>query len=177
MSRFIPLFALLMGLAPTGLRAQDSSCVTVLDLTHLSQEALDQASLAVCSAEQMILLLGAAEQLLQDTALALQVRGDVCFSLVADELQRRAKVPDFDPAQPAVAFLLERLAARQYHLALTRPTDWEKLLHYLDEGEYAYVGKRFVDRGGLTYLLLALSLGLLGWIFFKKSRRSPTQSL
>ena len=110
---------------------------------------------------------------LQDTSITHQVKGEICYMLLADEIQRRSRMEDLDPEAPLMAYFAGILADQQYHLALNQPSDFEKLSHYLAEGRYGYVAKRFVDRGYLVYLiLLVIAFGsVLGyWISYRRGR-------
>jgi LPXTG-motif cell wall-anchored protein len=131
---------------------------------------LENLDLTQATEPELLLWLGSARERLQDTVLDQQLKGDIAYNLVADELQRRnQEVTDFDPETPVVQLLLEALAEQQYHLSLTRPSDWEKLVHYAKDGRWDYIGKRFFDRN-LHYPALGLSL-LGGVVLWGRRRR------
>ncbi len=175
--KLLPLGSLLFGLAlmVTG-TCYAQACPTASALPRLSFQALDELDLSACDAHQLILLMGAAQSMIEDTLEDNQIRADISFSKVADELQIRGKEEDFDPESPPVAFLLQELEKQQYFLALNQPSDWAKLWHYLQEGRYGYVAKRFVDRGLLPWLVVGMiGLGLsLFWFLRKRKLKSST---
>lgn len=142
-----------------------------LPLAQLPLTEFERMPLATYEVHHLILLIGAAQQMVRDTALAVQDRGYICYNLVADELQRRSKMEDFDPNEAAVQFLLAQLAAEQYHLALSRPSDWEKLWHYMQEGRWAYITQRFFDRGMHIPSGLVLLVGTFALVGIRRRRQ------
>lgn len=146
-------------------------CPVAEDWLSASFDEMDQWSLAECDALHLAEVAGMADLMMSDTALDRQIRGEVGLSLLADELQRRSKAEDFEVEAPAVVHLVQILERHQFHLALSRPSDWEKLIHYLQEGRYAYVAKRAVDRGYAPYLLVTLMMSGVGLAYALRRRK------
>ena len=162
--------AVLLGLAlPKVAPAND--CPQPQQLVGLPFEAFESLSLQSCGTPDLLLIMGAGQLLLADTALDAQLRGDMCLALIADEVQRRSETPDFDPEEAVMQALLAALAEQQYHLALQPPSDWEKLWHYAEVGEWAYITQRFFDRGLHYYLLFSLVGGVFAFSGLRRWRR------
>jgi hypothetical protein len=175
MIRSLSLFWLLAWLGGWSVMAEPLSVAGLpaqFSLGQASFQELEALPMSTYDAHTLILLIGAAQQMVRDTGVDTQDRGYVCFNLVADELQRRSQEKGFEVEDPAVVFLLAQLAQEQYHLALTRPSDWAKLWHYVQEGRWQYVAQRFVDRG--MHLPAGLLLLLGGMMAFFVSRRRRT---
>ncbi|MEM9987198.1 MAG: hypothetical protein AAF804_19055, partial [Bacteroidota bacterium] len=126
--KLLLLATLLLGFALGAIApCSAQACPTASSLPRLSFQALDELDLSACEAHHLILLMGAAQSMVEDTLEDNQIRADISFSKIADELQLRGKGEDFDPASPPVAFLLQELEKQQYFLALNQPSDWAKL--------------------------------------------------
>ncbi|MEM6261722.1 MAG: hypothetical protein AAGI38_04375 [Bacteroidota bacterium] len=168
------LMLLLMG---NVLAVPADSCPEVDHLQTMPFEAFDHLQLTQCGLPSLVLLMGAAEYMVNDTNETAQIRAEIVFSLIADELQRRNTAEVLDPQDPACLLLVERLAKHTYHLALTRPSDWEKLAHYAQEGRWAYIGQRFFDRG-MHYLALALlAFAIVGFLLVHRQRKRNRATL
>lgn len=166
----------LLSLAIHSLQASDLLCPTPGDIARMSWEELDSLSLETCHTHQLLLVFGGAELMSQDSVSDVQLRADVCFSLIADEVQRRSKLEGFDSQENAMVFLVEQLKKQQYNLALQRPSDWQKLLHYMEEGRWSYIANRFFDRNVHLYLLSLLPI-LLGTFWgMRKIRKKRKRS-
>jgi hypothetical protein len=151
-----------------------SDCLSLIELNSLSFDELDSAPLSECDVLQLISIVAAGQQLLLDTNEDSQVRADIYFNIVANELQVRKEKKIIDPHAPNTIFLLEQLRAQSYHLALTKPSDWEKLFKYASEGRWGYISKRFFDRGGHVYLTTGLFLLVPPFVFLRRRKRRKT---
>jgi len=165
-------FSLAIWLGLTGAAlAKGTGCPQPQQLAGLSFEAFETLSLLGCSPPDLLRLMGAGQALLADTSLDAQLRGDMCLALLADEVQRRSEIEGFDPDEAVMRALIAALAEQQYHLALQRPSDWEKLWHYAQAGEWAYISQRFFDRGMHYYLLFSLMGGVFAFSGIRRWRR------
>ncbi len=167
-------FLFLSGLGT--IKAKSDDCPTPEFLSSLRIEAFDSLSLSHCEMHQLILIIGAAQQMGLDTTSEHQIKAEMCYNLIADEIQYRHNGKKVDPKEASTAFLIAELEARQYHLALVKPTDWEKLFHYLAEGRIKYVFKRFFDRGFHLYIFPAILFFSLFLFLFQKYRKRNESS-
>lgn len=167
--RLLVLFSILASVC--GLARAE--CPDIQSLIHLPLDALTAETFRDCDSYALLHILGAAEVFLADSSAERQLTGDVWLNILADELQNRKKGEDFDPSSPEIARVVEHMASHQYHIALIRPSDTEKLIEYLKQGRYQYVLKRFFDRNIPLYFLtieyLLLLLILVG-IHFRRQR-------
>lgn len=151
--------------------ARDTVCPSPKDLAELSSSQLDSVSFAACSAIDLVLIVGAAEQMMADTSIDLQIRADMYFNLVAREIQEQSEGKAFDASESTTAFLIHQLEANQYYLDVTRPSDWAKLIHYIEEGRWDYIAKRFIDRNVHYYLGVVLLLSIVLFLGYKMISR------
>lgn len=170
MKRVLLIFLLFWGIPRCAMLAHADTCPDPQMISSLSFESLDTLSLSGCSAQELILLLGVATQLELDTLMDPQIKADICFNMIANELQERKSQKNFDPNDPSILFVVSQLELHQYHLALTKPSDWQKLSHYIQEGRWSYVAKRFVDREYHYYLIGICLLGLVGFVLYRRFR-------
>ncbi|MEM7655799.1 MAG: hypothetical protein AAF399_06695 [Bacteroidota bacterium] len=170
--RFL-LVALLCGWLVCPMAASRAQCPPLEVILTGEWEVLDTLGLADCPPTDLLQWIGAAKVLLADTNFDRQTRGDICYSLIADELQQRAKEENFSLEEAGMRPLLAELEAQQYHLAVEQPSDWEKLAHYAQEGRFDYIARRFMDRGVPFYFLWLelILLGFEGWFWWRRKQR------
>ena len=169
--RFCSFLMLLLLAIPAWSNEPLPECPDIGEIGRMRLGQIDSLSFEQCSPEHMLLIIGGARYMVADSSYDLQDRGEMCYGLVADEIQRRKEAGTLDLHAPGLFVLVEQLADRQYHLALTPPSDAEKLVRYLQEGRWGYVAQRFVDRGLHIYLIVML-VGGIGFLFYRKNRKS-----
>lgn len=150
-----------------------AECPDIHSLSNIPLDNLTAETFHECDSYALLHILGAAEVLLADTSAQRQLTGDIWLNILADELQSRKKDENFDPSSPEIARVVEHMARHQYHIALVRPSDTEKLIEYLKQGRFQYVIKRFFDRNIPLYFLTGeyvLLLLILFGIYFRRQR-------
>jgi hypothetical protein len=172
MKRIFSLFlGMICWLGASPLLAQ--TCPSVAQVAGASLDSLDQLAWETCEETQLLLHIGAANAFLADSSLDEQTRGDICLSLIADELQARSKLPGFEADGILLQAIVREMEAQQYFLALSQPSDWKKLFHYAKQGRFAYIIKRFMDRGVPFYVIwlegLLLFLEVMVWLRNRKT--------
>ncbi len=166
---YLALFVLF--LSPTILKAQTTPCPTPEHISGFTLAEMDTLKLSTCNCYELILLVGAAEQMALDTSFEVAIKADLSFDIIANELQIRKKLAQIDPADPCITFLADQLKKQQYHLALNQPSDFEKLLHYMKEGRWEYIWKRFFDRGYHVYALLLIIMVPITHVIRKRTKK------
>ncbi|MEL6695683.1 MAG: LPXTG cell wall anchor domain-containing protein [Bacteroidota bacterium] len=155
----------------SALQADPTSCPTPSDWQSIPLDSIDGVKLADCVYHDLIMLIGAGEVMVMDTNVDRQIKGDICFGMISDELKSRSKQDNFDLKDPALQFLIQTLRKNKYYLDLEKPSDLKKLLHYIEEGRWDYIGRRFVDRNMHYYTLIGLGLLSILWILWRRRKK------
>lgn len=156
-----------------------AECPDIHSLNNIPLDDLTAETFRECDSYALLHILGATEILLADTSAQRQLTGDIWLNILADELQNRKKEEDFDPSSPEITRIVKLMAGHQYHIALVRPSDTEKLIEYLKQGRFQYVLKRFFDRNVHLYFLTGeylLILLILFGIYFRRQRMALTSN-
>lgn len=150
-----------------------AECPDIHSLNNIPIDDLTAETFHDCDSYALLHIMGAAEVLLADTSATRQLTGDIWLNILADELQSRKKHEDFNPNSPEITRIVKLMAGHQYHIALVKPSDTEKLIEYLKQGRFQYVLKRFFDRNIPLYFLTGeyvLLLLILFGIYFRRQR-------
>ena len=155
----------LTGPAPTfdkpGLSVSE---VTLLDLS------IDSST----SPEKLIYHLGQASVLENDTDQVSRLKAYIIYNSVSESITRNVRSGKVDPKDPSAAFLIALLEKRNFSLGLTPPSNLQKLLHYIKDGNYRHVWKRICSKGYQYYLLamgLACASGILVYRYYLKNQK------
>lgn len=152
-----------------------AECPDIHSLSKMSLDALTAETFQECDSYALLHILGAAEVLLADSSAERQLTGDIWLNILADELQSRKDEENFDPSSPEIGRIIDNMARHQYHIALIKPSDTEKLIEYIKQGRIQYVIKRFFDRNIPFYFLIGeyfLLLVFLYGIHIRRQRRA-----
>lgn len=166
MRSFLPILLIIFGNSVV-----QSQCPDIRTLTDMPLEAYTAETFKACDSYALLHILGAAEALLADSTPSRQLLGDIWLNILSEELQSRKGEEDFDPDAPEMARIVQNMANHQYHIALSRPSDTEKLFQYLKQGRLQYVIKRMFDRHLPQYFLLGEFILLMLLLFFLHKRR------